>query len=339
MNEHLRSVEAPPAGKVRVGLIGVGGIGRAHLRALRSLPAADVVALCDINKAVVDRAAAQVHARAYTDPTRLLQQESLDAVYVCVPPARHGSIEIEAIRRGIHLYVEKPVQLDLKAALRIKEAVEDAQTLSQVGYGLRYSSAVVQLKELLAAEEVGTAHVQRWRGLPRTPEWWHRYDESGGQLVEMTTHQVDALRWMMGEVEAVSASYSRRLFRHHHRITIPDSQAVLLHFSSGASATVSTSCAVGTCRESFMQFVLRNSTVRLEGDDLRVAPGGVHELPPRRGDGPGITEAFVQAVADDDASLLRSPYADAVRTLAVTLAANRSAEEGGRLVRLKEMIS
>src|SRR5207249_348150 len=81
-----------------------------------------------------------------------------------------------------------------------------AGVMSQVGYSLRYLGSAIRLKEFLKDKPVGSAHCFRWGGLPGVP-WWRKYDQGGGQLVEMTTHQVDLLRWVMGEVEAVSASY------------------------------------------------------------------------------------------------------------------------------------
>jgi predicted dehydrogenase len=201
----------------------------------------------------------------------------------------------------------------------------------------------MRLRALLADKEVGTAHVFRWGGLPGSP-WWRRYDQSGGQLVEMTTHQVDALRWVMGEVEAVSASYSFRLHRDEPQdgpvpgVTVPDSQAALLHFRSGASATISTSCALGDAWYGGMEFVVPRARVSVQGSELRVHPEESYALPPMPAQAPGIDAAFVQAVAAGDRALLKSPYEDALRSLAVTLAANRSAAEGGRLVRLEELL-
>src|SRR5688500_18735227 len=153
----------------------------------------------------------------------------------------------------------------------------------------------------------------------------------------MTTHQVDLLRWMMGEVESVSASYSRdRLLRDDPSVSVPDSQAVLLRFHSGASATVSTSCAIGSASHGGLDFTTKDARVSIQGEQLLVDPADAYPLPAEPAESPGIDESFVKAVATGDRSLLKSPYEDAVRTLAVTLSANRSAEEDGRLIRLDE---
>jgi predicted dehydrogenase len=230
---------------VRIGFIGTGGIAQSHLKRLKEIPEAEIVALCDIDEARVRSAAEPLGAAVYTDGAKLIAGERLDALYICVPPNAHGDLEIQAAQRGFHLFVEKPVNLDLDQALAACRAIQQAGVMSQVGYGLRYQPASIRLRAFLADQEVGMAHVFRWGGLPGSP-WWRRYDQSGGQLVEMTTHQVDLLRWVMGEVEGVSASYSFRLLRSEPEVTVPDSQAVLLQFRSGAPATISTSCAWAT---------------------------------------------------------------------------------------------
>jgi predicted dehydrogenase len=155
----------------------------------------------------------------------------------------------------------------------------------------------------------------------------------------MTTHQVDLMRWVMGEVVSVSAVYSfDRLFQGEPDVTVPDSQAVLLRFASGASATVNTACAVSKGGQGRLDFLIRDAVVSWKGDAITVEPEGSYVHTPSPADGLTIDAAFVKAVATGDSSLLRSPYEDGIKSAAVTLAANRSAEEGGRLVHLEEML-
>lgn len=323
---------------VRLGFVGTGGIAQAHIKRLREVPGAEIVAVCDIDPERARATGEPLGAAVYTDSAQIMASERLDALYVCVPPHAHGDLEIRAARKGLHLFVEKPVSLYMDQALQVLGAVREAGIMTQVGYTLRYLPQFVRLRDFLVDKEVGTAHIFRWGGLPGAP-WWRRYDESGGQLVEMTTHQVDMLRWVMGEIDAVSASYSfNRLHRDEPGVTVPDSQAVLLQFHSGASATVNTSCAAGNSGLGGLDFVLKGARASVKGEEIQVLPEGSYPVPAPRTDTPSIDEAFVRAVATGDRSLLRSPYEDAARSLAVTLAANRSAEEGGRLVRVSELM-
>jgi predicted dehydrogenase len=326
-------------GSVRIGFVGTGGIAEAHIRHLTEIPEAQITALCDINEERVKKVAAPLGAATYTDSAKMLAEAKLDALYICVPPHAHGDIEIRAAQKGLHLFVEKPVNLFIDKARAANEAIKKAGVLSQVGYVLRYYSGSVQLKKFMEGKEVGTAHVFRWNGLPGVP-WWQKYDQAGGQLVEMTTHQLDLLRWVMGEVHAVSASYSfKRLLKEHEQVTVPDTQAILLHFKSGASATISTSCGLGKAYNGGVDFAIKDAKVTWKGDGIKVEPEGQYPVPPLPAENPSIDAAFVRAVLSGNASLLRSPFEDGLRSLAVTLAANKSAEEGGRLVKISELLA
>lgn len=324
--------------EVRLGIIGVGSMGQAHVRALKDIPSARLVAVCDLDGELARSAAEPIGAGVYTDGVQMLAEADIEALYICVPPHSHEDLEVRAAERGLHLFVEKPVNLYIDEAIRARDAIAAAGVMSQVGYQCRYWPHFQQLRALLAGRDVGAASVCRWGGAPGK-DWWRRYDQGGGQLVEMTTHQVDMLRWVMGEVEAVSASYSfERLFKDERGITVPECQNVLLRFASGASAVVSTTCAVGKASLTTMDFALRDCKVSLQGEAIVVAPEGALALP-TPGEAPiSADEAFIAAVATGDRSLLLSPYADGIRTAAVTLAANRSAEHGGRLVEMTEML-
>src|SRR4051794_16351239 len=103
--------------KVRVGFIGVGGIGAVHLKNVFENADAQLVAVCDVNEEAAQSKASEYGIPSvYSDADVMLENESLDALFICVPPFAHGDIEEKAAKKGIHLLVEKPVALDLKTA-------------------------------------------------------------------------------------------------------------------------------------------------------------------------------------------------------------------------------
>jgi len=323
---------------LQVGFVGAGGIARHHISKLVEIPECKIVALCDIDAARVKDVADPLGAVVYTDTQKMLDEAKLDALFVCVPPFAHGDVEVRAAEKGIHLFVEKPVNLYVPDALKAWAAIKKAGVLTQTGYSLRYLPTAVQLKKLLENVPVGSAHVTRWGGLPGVP-WWRVYKQSGGQLVEMTTHQVDLLRWVMGEVAAVSASYSfDRIHKGVDGVTVPDTQAALLIFKSGASATVSTSCGAGKASMSDVHFVVKDGRIYWRHDQIQVFPEGQYQVPPAPAETPSVDAAFIRAVYSGQRALLRSPFDDALKSAAVTLACNKSAEEGGRLVKLEELL-
>ena len=96
---------------VKVAFVGIGGIMEVHLRNLSAMKDVRMVAYCDTDIERAKRAAKVYGGRSYTDVRRMYDKERPRAVFVAVPPFAHGEPEIEAAKRGIHLFVEKPIAL------------------------------------------------------------------------------------------------------------------------------------------------------------------------------------------------------------------------------------
>lgn len=320
------------AAQVRIGFIGVGGIAGHHLKQLAAIEAAQIVALCDLREEAAQAKADEYGGQVYTDYHAMLDAEELDAVYVCIPPKFHTDAELLAAQKGCALFVEKPVALTMEKALEVQEAIAKAGVLSAVGYTMRYWPGIGAAKEYLADKAVSLVVCNRWGGIAGGADhWWRNMSISGGQLVEQATHQVDAIRWIMGEVDEVYAHYEYASMASYENMTIPASQALCLKFASGAAGTVSCSCAMtGGGGGGGWDFITDGQRVSVAGQKASVLPA------PEGSDGalscslPGINidEGFVQAVAGGPAESIRSTYADAVRSLEVTLAANKSAATG-----------
>ncbi|MBI3909839.1 MAG: Gfo/Idh/MocA family oxidoreductase [Armatimonadetes bacterium] len=313
--------------KVRLGFVGTGGIANHHLKQLKEIPETEIVALCDV---VAERAQARAQefgGRAFVDYRRMLDEVEIDALYVCVPPPAHDDIELRAAARGIHLFVEKPVTLSLAQALEIRAAVREAGILTCTGYVLRHLPSTQAALRYLKGKTVAMAVASRWGGLPAMP-WWRVMAQSGGQLVEMTTHQVDLMRYLVGEIVEVHARYAHRTLAHTPTVTVPDVQIATFQFANGAIGSVTTSCALtqggGKCD---LDFILQNALLHYTTRELRVTPEGAPQ-PESVGDTLSINQAFIRAVATGDRSPILCDYDEGVRTLDVTLTANRSAETG-----------
>ncbi len=299
------------------------------MRGLRGIEDVDIAAICDVIGETAERVAGEYGARAYTDHRKMLDVESLSALYVSVPTFAHTDAEILAAQRGVHLFVEKPVAPTMEKALEILEGVREAGVLTCVGYQLRYSGIVQQAKAFLDGRVIGMAAVHRWGGLPGTP-WWRVMAQSGGQIVEQTTHQVDLLRYLVGEVEEVHAYYALRTLDDEEDLDIPDVHAINLKFETGAIGSLTSTC---TFREGggtgLMSFVLKNMRAEFGTDGLVVHPESAADPGPVQSDSGDIDEVFINAIRTGDGSAVLSDYEDGVRSLDVTLAANRSADSGG----------
>jgi predicted dehydrogenase len=313
---------------LQVGFIGAGGNARGHMGRVAEIEGATIAAVCDVDGARAAEAAQEHGARVYVDHMEMLDAETLDALYISVPPCAHTDAEIEAAGRGIHLFVEKPVHLSMDAALRICEAIDEAGIITCVGYQLRYLDPTQKLKQWLSGKTIGLVATTRWGGLPGTP-WWRVMEESGGQLVEQTTHQIDLMRYFAGEVVEVSARYALRTMGDVEDFGIPDAQALWMRFASGALGTCTTSCmAVEGGSKGDLDVLLKSQRVGWAADRVTSSPE-VAELSGPYAEMPNIDRVFLDAVRSGSRRKILSSYLDGVRTLDVTLTANRSAERDG----------
>jgi myo-inositol 2-dehydrogenase / D-chiro-inositol 1-dehydrogenase len=310
---------------IKVGFVGAGGRARGHMKALSEIEDVTFGAICDVNEATAQEAADQFGGNVYTDHKQMLDAEELAAMYVVVPTFAHFDAETMAAERGIHLFLEKPVAPSMEKAKEILAATKEADVITCVGYQLRYFPAVQQARSFVGNRTVGMVVSHRWGGLPGTP-WWRVMAQSGGQLVEQTTHQIDMIRYVAGEITEVQAYYALRTLGDVENLDIPDNYAVTFKMENGAIGSLSSSCAL---REgggsSGIDFILDDARLNLTGANVAVSPEADLGDAPEAGD---IDQVFIGAVRTGDRSAILSDLEDGIRSLDVSLAANRSAESG-----------
>src|SRR2546428_811857 len=205
-----------------------------------------------------------------------------------------------------------------------------------VGYNWRHLESTDLARAALADRPVGLAMGFWLGGLPGSP-WWRLRAQSGGQLVEQATHIFDLCRYLIGEVSTVFAGASRGQFQELPGYDIDDASACTLLFKSGAVGTIiATDLAPRGYSDIGLHLISRDLTLEITPTRLRVSrPGRVEEIVAAGNAYQAEDRAFVQAVAGGDRARIRCDYADAVRTLELTLAAARSVESE-QAVRLED---
>jgi predicted dehydrogenase len=313
---------------LRVGFVGAGGIANKHMSILSQMKDVEIAAVCDVEKERAKAATDKFGGKAYSDHHDLLDREDISALFVCVPPHAHADVETLAAGKGIHLFIEKPVAISLEKALEVRTAIEKSGVVSSVGYHFRYMSTSRKLKELVTGQTIGMLMGWWLGGLPGVP-WWRVKRKSGGQMVEQTTHIFDLARYLAGDVEKAYAAYALRTLGEVPDLDVPDVGTAALQFKDGTVATISNTCMLQGIGSVGIRVICRQFMADLDGDRLRIQrPGEAEEL--KNSVDPYIAEdeVFIKAIATGDVSQIQSTYADAAKTLAVTLAANESAETG-----------
>lgn len=319
---------------MRVGIIGTGWVAEKHLAALKRIEAAEVVAIAGRNQARAQELAAPFGATAYENHLPMLERDKLDAVFILLPPHLHGDLERACAEHVGAVLLEKPITTSLEQAQAINGTFKQAGTLVSVGYQNRYRASAQRARACFTPETPGIMANGWWIEEMPPPAWWRRFEQSGGQFVEQCTHLVDLSRYLMGEITEVSAYRTGGFMTEVPDFNVDDAMVVNLRFASGALGSFCTGCfpKAGHALEGIsLNLSTRQHRVIFETWDfegkIHSGDGKVTGLPATEDAFRVQNQAFLDAVATKDSSLILSDYEDAMRTLAVTLAANESARE------------
>ena len=322
--------------EIKIGFIGCGGNANGHMNQLAGIEGARVVAVCDLQVERAQSAAEKHKADSYTAHQALLERDDLDAVYLSLPVFAHGQPELDVIERGLPFLVEKPVAINMDIAREVEAAVSNAGLLTCVGYQLRYLGSTKITQQILQGRTINMIVGKYWcstgHGDPNA--WLRQMNKSGGQLVEQATHTIDMMRYMGGEVETVYAMQANRFLK---KTDCPDANSVALQFTSGAVGSLTATWAYAGDWSNANVLDLLYEEELLNWNPSRVLVQEDGEWVDKTEPSSTIDEVFVDAVRSGDASSILSPYSDAVKTLAISLAANQSAQEN-RPVAISEIL-
>lgn len=341
--------------KKRVAVIGCGGIGGYHLSHLLQFgDIIDLVGFCDLIPERAQGFAMQAGCgETFTDFRKMYDAVHPDAVFICVPPTCHGEIEFETIERSIPFFVEKPLTLDLKLAQEILRRIEEKKLITAVGFQCRYDMLAKPLADFAQENRVVYINCTRFGGVPDAP-WWKAKSLSGGQLAEQTIHQLDYIRYTYGDPETVFSMAARGFVQGIEGYDTDDLSATVVRFKNGALANIATGCyaSAGTAYDSKLTYSAADKHADLylldklcvygenesgnavgdlviKGDgSLSKSSGEAVEFRQNGDCGIACDRTFLEACISGDPSAIRSPYADAYKTLAFALACNESMETG-----------
>jgi predicted dehydrogenase len=260
---------------VRVGLIGGGNISNTHARAVAAIPGAEVVAVCGPNAEKVGQLAAAHHAAAYRDLDALLAHRPMEIVIIGSPSGLHAGEGIAAAKRGLHVLVEKPIDIRTERADALIEACDSAGVRCGVIFQERYQPNNLRVKKLIDAGNLGrlllvNAHVPWYRPEEYyTKSRWHgvRAIDGGGALINQGVHTVDFLLWMMGDVASVQARTGTLL----HKMECEDTALAILEFANGAFGTLQVTTVEFPGYERRVEITGTEGTIVLEGDRIIAA--------------------------------------------------------------------
>jgi myo-inositol 2-dehydrogenase / D-chiro-inositol 1-dehydrogenase len=314
----------------KLGFIGTGGIANQHLKNLVKLEGVTLSAFYDLDVQRAQKAASEHSgAKAYSNLNEMLDDSELDGVYVCVPPMAHGDAEYKLVERGIPFLVEKPLGINREVPLAIGDKIKAKKLITSVGYHWRYNESASVAKQLLEQSKAGMALGYWMGGMPMVP-WWRVQAGSGGQFVEQTTHIVDLLRFLCGEIREVYAAYALQVMGEQVEGTdVPDVGSVTLKLANGMVATISNTCLLPVGHHVGLDIYTSKGVLELRSDGLReITAAGSQKHENIANPYFVEDEAFIHALRTGDTSRILSDYEDSLRTHDITIAANESAASG-----------
>ena len=268
------------SGKVRVAVIGMGGMGVGHANAYKGDPRCDVVAVCDQSKQWAEKTKKEYGAKyAFTTYEEVAACEDVDAVSVCLPSVFHERASVAALDAGKHVLCEKPMTTSVASAKRMARAVKRSGKVFLLGHNQRFGPDIQFLKEYIAAGNVGEVYFLRtaWRrpmGMLVTPiahhadgeaysrNWFNERKSGGGVGWDLGSHVLDLALYLMGfpkVKEVTGCAYTKfgpEFVKGQDFVFDADDHTVgFVKFEGGASLQVEVSFGTYVEREQIVQAV------------------------------------------------------------------------------------
>jgi len=328
---------------LRVALVGMGRIGRTHLRVLTRTDAAEVVGVYDLNSALARERAQEADVRrVYASWQEVLEDPGVDCVGILLPHDLHEKYSIEALEAGKHVVCEKPLAPTVPECDRmLAAAAKTGKKLFPV-HNRVYSKAVEKMAELVRQDGIGDVFLAQTTGFeapPTVQTWLATPRGGGGVLMSQAVHPMYVLRWLLGDVARVSCLFGDRKVVD---MTAEDHAVVLLKFTNGIAAEMT--CTFGIAhgpldhsitlhgRDGYLQLSAQHLTAiapRLFGDT------SLHDIPLAETDHgaafQGMWEDYAACMLDGTPP--RQSGEDGMRAVEIVQAAYRS-NATGQTVRL-----
>lgn len=257
--------------KVRLALLGCGGMMGAHAQRLKNHPDVEIVGLCDVSEDLVTSFAAKHLAgteqrpRYFNDPATMYEALTPDAVLISTPHTQHYSQGVQALAAGCHVFMEKPMVTSLEDAYALADAVKKSGKIFVIGYNTPCSGEFFHLRELIRTKTLGKLELvtgfisQDW--LRATAGLWRQEPSlsGGGQAYDSGAHLFNSLCWSVeSDVEEVFA------YVDNHGAKVDINSVSSIKFTNGvlANITIGGNCPGGG---SFMAFIFDGGRVEIDG--------------------------------------------------------------------------
>lgn len=321
-------------GKVRVGIVGCGQIGRWHLDAYRRDPRVELVAFADTMLERAETFARETKARAYGSHRAMILNERLQGASICTVPSTHRDVTLDLLGAGIHVLCEKPLATSVVEAEQMIRGAETKGLRLMTAFKFRFHDEALGAKELIETGRLGTILNFRlmFGGPMEVGGSWRTQKQlsGGGVIMDNGPHAVDLIHYLFGDIEALSVEA-----RNGQGMEVEDSARLDVRMKDGSFGVVNLDWSIAVPSPSYLEIYGRQGTAFLDttGLSYKLKTWNQWKRIPNRLDTRGnfarqITH-FVDAILDVGSEGLGN--GPGLKSQIVIDAAYRSLEQGNRV--------
>jgi myo-inositol 2-dehydrogenase/D-chiro-inositol 1-dehydrogenase len=335
--------------KIKVGVIGTGRIGKLHLENLSvRIPSAEVVAVADVFVEGAEEISARFGIKKVTaDYREIISDKDVEAVVVCSPTDTHAQYTIEAAEAGKHIFCEKPLDLSLEKIRMVLEVIEKTGVKLMIGFNRRFDPNYAKVQQMVQDGKIGEPHILKITSRDPAPPPADYVAVSGGMFLDMTIHDFDMARFVVGaEIAEVYAKTNVLVDPAIGKAGDVDTAVTILFFENGAIGTIDNSRKAVYGYDQRLEVFGSEGMVKIENNTHDTH--AYYNIAGSHGPLPldffmdmyvqsyaNEMEAFINAVLNDE--MVPVPGRDGLISVAIGLAARKSAQEN-RPVKLDEIL-
>jgi len=224
--------------KLRIGMIGAGGMARSHALALKKVRRAQIAKVMDVNLKAAEKLASELNVAATRNLDDIIRDDSIDTVFMVTPPSCNREIFTKAAKAGKNIFIEKPIAHTASDARAIVNVQKKTKVFASAGFVLRYHPLWKKMKELVVSGAIGSIKsIWDTRTILFRPLGWRKDAALGGLFLDFNAHDVDFIRWLVGSELADAGGYWQKF----HRGDADDNLVLSMRFKNGVIANINSS--------------------------------------------------------------------------------------------------
>lgn len=199
---------------LRIGVIGCGKIAEKHLNAYKKIKNIEITVSDIVDKGRI--IAEDYGVKWHNNPDKLIQEDKIDAIDVCIPTPSHSEVILKAIKNGKHVFCEKPLARNLKEAKEIHEKALQTNRIVMVGYLYRFHPSFKFARDIIKERIIGEPYYAIFRlgGRGSHKAWKHKKKTGGGASNEILVHMLDLILWFFDDIIHIKNLYSDIILEH-----------------------------------------------------------------------------------------------------------------------------